>query len=66
MVNKREYNLLKTFKPSRFWRGMPSTAEKLLDGGFIEPTKFGRGNYQLTQLGRIAIKEFEIEVGNGK
>ena len=59
MISKREYNLLKTFNPTRFWRGMPTTAEKLFDAGLIKAAAFGRGNYQLTSEGRAAILEFE-------
>lgn len=64
MISKREYNLLKTFNTTRFWRGMPTTAEKLLDAGLIKATAFGWGNYQLTPEGRAAIREFE-EQNNG-
>jgi hypothetical protein len=59
MIGKREYNLLKTFKPSRWWQCLPATAERLLDDGLIEPTRFGFGNYQKTAKGRQAVKDFE-------
>lgn len=47
-LTKREINMLKSFKGTRFWRGMPQAAEDLWKKGYIEPTKFGRGNFRLT------------------
>lgn len=51
-LTKREINMLKTFKNTRFWRGMPQTAEYLWDKGYIKPTRFGMGNFQLTDKAR--------------
>lgn len=59
MISKREYKMLKTFNNTRFWRGIPATAEKLLGAGMIKPTAFGWGNYMITESGREAVKQFE-------
>lgn len=56
VLTKREINMLKSFKGTRFWRVMPDTAERLLDKGYIKPTKFGMGNFQLTDKARHYLK----------
>ncbi len=56
-LNKRELNMLVTFLTrTRFWRGMPETAESLREKGMIKPTKFGMGNFQITEEGRKYLR----------
>lgn len=55
-LTKREINMLRTFKTTRFWRSMPQTAEDLWNKGYIKPTKFGMGNFQLTDKARNYLK----------
>lgn len=56
-LSKREINMLRTFlTKTRFWRGMPQTAIDLWDSGFIKPTRFGMGNFQITDKGRLYLK----------
>lgn len=56
-LSKREINMLKTFiSRTRFWRVLPQTAADLWDSGFIKPTKFGMGNFQITDKGRQYLK----------
>ena len=61
MITAREYNMLKTFSPTRWWRYLPVTAEKMLDEKLIEPTEFGWGNYRKTAKGREAVAEYEVK-----
>lgn len=59
-INGRELNMLKTFTCStRFWRFLPDTAASLWDKGLIKPTKFGMGNFQITDEGRQYLKSLE-------
>ena len=56
-LSKREINMLVTFlTKTRFWRGMPETAESLWRKGMIKPTKFGMGNFQITDEGRAYLR----------
>lgn len=56
-LSKRELNMLTSFLGStRFWRILPQTASDLWDCGFIKPTKFGMGNFQITDKGRQYLK----------
>lgn len=56
-LTKREINMLSTFLArTRFWRVLPQTASDLWDSGFIKPTKFGMGNFQITDKGRQYLK----------
>lgn len=55
-LTKREINMLKTFKPGRFWHGMPQTAEGLLNRGYIKRSDFGPGNFCITDKGRQYLK----------
>lgn len=56
-LTKREINMLLSFGGgSRYWRSLPVTAEYLWNEGYIKPTKFGMGNFQLTDLGRSYLK----------
>lgn len=56
-LNKRELNMLVTFLTrTRYWRGMPETAESLWKKGMIKPTKFGMGNFQITEEGRKYLR----------
>lgn len=55
-LTKREISMLKSFKNTRFWRVIPQTVEDLLDKGYIEPTRFGMGNFQLTDKARHYLK----------
>lgn len=56
-LNKRELNMLVTFRTrTRYWRGMPETAESLWKKGMIKPTKFGMGNFQITEEGRKYLR----------
>ena len=55
-LSKREISMLVTFLTStRFWRTVPVTAESLCKKGMIKPTKFGRGNFQITDKGRAHL-----------
>jgi len=57
-LNKREVNMLATFRTkTRFWRGIPETAESLWKKGMIKPTKFGMGNFQITEDGRNYLRK---------
>lgn len=59
-LSKREINMLVTFLTrTRFWRGMPDTAESLWKKGLIKPTKFGMGNFQITDAGRDYLRKVE-------
>lgn len=60
MITKREFNMLRSFRNTRFWRCMPQTAVYLWDKGLIKPTRFGMGNFELTKEGRTAMREFEF------
>lgn len=56
-LSKREINMLKTFiSRTRFWRVIPQTAIDLWQSEFIKPTKFGMGNFQITEKGRQYLK----------
>lgn len=55
-LTKREINMLKSFKNTRFWRVIPQTVEDLWDKGYIKPTRFGMGNFQLTGKARQYLK----------
>lgn len=55
-LTKREISMLKSFKNTRFWRVIPQTVEDLLDKGYMEPTRFGMGNFQLTDKARHYLK----------
>lgn len=56
-LNKRELNMLVTFLTrTRYWRGMPETAISLWKKGMIKPTKFGMGNFQITEEGRKYLR----------
>jgi len=56
-LSKREVSMLSTFLDrNRFWRVLPQTASDLWDSGFIKPTKFGMGNFQITDKGRQYLK----------
>lgn len=56
-LSKREINMLKTFlTKTRFWRVIPQTAIGLWQSEFIKPTKFGMGNFQITEKGRQYLK----------
>lgn len=56
-LSKRELNMLTSFLgKTRFWRILPQTASDLWDSGFIKPTKFGMGNFQITDKGRQYLK----------
>ncbi len=59
-LNGHELRMLKTFKTrTRYWRLLPETAASLRQKGFIKPTKFGMGNYQITEEGRQYLKSLE-------
>lgn len=56
-LSKREINMLVTFlTKTRFWRCMPDAAESLWKKGMIKPTKFGMGNFQITEAGRAYLR----------
>lgn len=58
-LTKREISMIKSFKNTRFWRVTPQTVEDLLDKGYIEPTRFGMGNFQLTDKARHYLEALE-------
>ncbi|NIG81533.1 hypothetical protein F3J34_49310 [Klebsiella sp. Ap-873] len=61
-LTKRELTMLTTFLArTRYWKGMPAAAESLWDKGMIKPTKFGMGNFQITEKGLAYLKQPEIK-----
>lgn len=56
-LSKREINMLVTFLTrTRYWRCLPETASTLWGKGMIKPTKFGMGNFQITDEGRAYLR----------